>query len=47
MDDDYELLTEEIINECLIEIEDNKEDTENENDDFNQKTICKRRAKKQ
>ena len=35
MDDDYELLTEEIINECLIEIENNKEDTENENDDFN------------
>lgn len=35
MDDDYELLTEEIINECLIEIDDNKEDTENENDDFN------------
>ena len=33
MDEDYELLTEEIINECLIEIEDNKEDTEN--DDFN------------
>ncbi len=33
MDDDYELLTEEIINECLIEIENNKEDTENE--DFN------------
>lgn len=35
MDDEYELLTEEVIKECLIEIEDNKEDTENENDDFN------------
>ena len=28
MDDDYELLTEEIINECLIEIENNEEDTD-------------------
>ena len=34
MDEDYELLTEEIINECLIEIENNEEDTD-ENDDFN------------
>lgn len=34
MDEDYELLTEEVIKECLIEIEDNKEDTD-ENDDFN------------
>ena len=33
MDEDYELLSEEIINECLFEIENNKEDTENE--DFN------------
>lgn len=31
MDDDYELLTKEVIDECLIEIE--EEDTENE--DFN------------
>lgn len=35
MDEDYELLTKEVIDECLIEIEDFKEDTENENDDFN------------
>ena len=31
MDEDYELLTKEVIDECLIEIE--EEDTENE--DFN------------
>ena len=34
MEEDYEFLTKEVINECLIEIEDNKEDTD-ENDDFN------------
>lgn len=34
MDEDYELLTKEVINECLIEIENDEEDTD-ENDDFN------------
>ena len=34
MDEDYELLTKEVINECLIEIENNEEDTEYD-DDFN------------
>ena len=32
---EYEVYTANSGEECLIEIEDNKEDTENENDDFN------------